>query len=241
MLVGPMADAAKEPTGSMGNDTPPAILSNHSQPLFNYFKQLFAQVTNPPLDAQWEKLVTSTETLLGARSNLFSETPEHARQLKLEKPIIKNRLLAQIKELNQNDMRSKVIDTTIELNDQLLSSTGFLKASLDRIQAEAEKAVDEQYTILILSDRNQNETHTAIPMLLAVGAVHHHLIRTNRRTQCDIVVETGDAREVHHFATLIGYGTGAINPYLAYESLHQLRDENVVNSEWDDATVDEDV
>ncbi len=235
MLVGPMAEAAKEPTGSMGNDTPLAVLSGKPQPLFYYFKQLFAQVTNPPLDAQWEKLVTSTETLLGARGNLFETEAEQAHQLKLARPVITNYELAQIRELDQDGIRTKTISTLFSPGD----GEGALERALTKVQEEAAAAVDDGYAILLLSDRGHDATHAPIPSLLATGAVHHHLIREGRRTQCEIVLESSEPREVHHFAVLIGYGAGAINPYLAFESLHQLRDDHVVDSSFDDAEVEE--
>ena len=230
MLVAPMAEAAKEPIGSMGNDVPLAVLSHKGQPLFNYFRQLFAQVTNPPLDAQWEKLVTSTETLLGPRRNLFHTTPQHARQLKLPRPVITNRQCAQIKELEEPGLRATTLSTLFRPAD----GEGALQTALDRLQAAAAQAVDDGASILVLSDRGIDQRHAPIPSLLATAAVHHHLIRAGRRTQCDLVLESGEPRETHHFAVLVGYGVGAINPYLAFESLQELREQGVLDPAWDD-------
>ena len=225
MLVAPMADAAKEPVGSMGDDTPLAVLSAQGQPLFNYFRQLFAQVTNPPLDAQWEALVTSTETLLGPRGNIFDTTPGQARQLKLARPVIDNHQLAQIKDLDEDRLRACTLSTLFRPDD----GEGALERALTALQHAAADAVDEGRSVLVLSDRGMDATHAPIPSLLAVAAVHHHLIRVGRRTQCDLVLETGEPRETHHFAVLVGYGAGAINPYLALESLHDLQEQGVLD------------
>ena len=225
MLVAPMADAAKEPVGSMGDDTPLAVLSAQGQPLFNYFRQLFAQVTNPPLDAQWEALVTSTETLLGPRGNIFDTTPGQARQLKLARPVIDNHQLAQIKDLDEDRLRARTLSTLFRPDD----GEGALERALTALQHAAADAVDEGRSVLVLSDRGMDATQAPIPSLLAVAAVHHHLIRVGRRTQCDLVLETGEPRETHHFAVLVGYGAGAINPYLALESLHDLQEQGVLD------------
>ena len=235
MLLAPMAEAAKEPTGSMGNDVPLAVLSDHGQPLFNYFRQLFAQVTNPPLDAQWEALVTSTETLLGPRGNVFGTEAAHARQLKLARPVITNRQLAQIKELDEERLRATTLSTLFRPAD----GEGALQATLVDLQSAAARAVDDGFSILVLSDRGVDAEHAPIPSLLAVSAVHHHLIRAGRRTQCDLVLESGEPRETHHFAVLVGYGAGAINPYLALESLHELRDQGVLDADLDTDDLEE--
>ena len=225
MLVAPMADAAKEPVGSMGDDTPLAVLSAQGHPLFNYFRQLFAQVTNPPLDAQWEALVTSTETLLGPRGNIFDTTPAQARQVKLSRPVITNRQLAQIKELDEDRLRARTLSTLFHPAD----GEGALERALTALQHAAADAVGAGHSVLVLSDRGIDATHAPIPSLLAVAAVHHHLIAVGRRTQCELVLETGEPRETHHFAVLVGYGAGAINPYLALESLHELREQGVLD------------
>ena len=234
MLMMPMAEAAKEPIGSMGNDTPLAVLSRKGQPLFSYFHQLFAQVSNPPLDAQWEKLVTSTETLLGSRQNLFSETAEHARQLKVPRPILTNEELARIKALDLEGLRT----TTIPILFRPADGSGALERAVAELQQAASNAIDAGSTILVLSDRGMDETHAPIPSLLATGAVHHHLVRTGRRTRCSFILESGEPREVHHFSTLVGYGAGAINPYLALESLYELRADGGFDPSWDEETVE---
>ncbi len=234
MLLTPMAANAKEPVGSMGNDTPLAVLSTRPQILFNYFRQMFAQVTNPPLDAQWEELVTSTDTLLGSCRNLFEETPEHARQLKIPLPFLTNRELAQVKSLDMPGLRSCLLPTTFAADGR----PGRLREALDRLRAEASRAVADGCTILVLSDRGVRATQAPIPSLLAVGAVHHHLIREGTRMRVALVVESGEPRETHHFGLLIGYGASAVNPYLAFESLHALRDEGVLPPDWDNDTLD---
>ena len=236
LIIQPMVEDAKEPVGSMGNDTPLAVFSDLPQPLFNYFKQLFAQVTNPPLDAQWEKLVTSTETLLGARGNLFAEGPAHGRQLKLSRPILTNHELAQIKEADRPGLRAQTIPILFDTAEATAgaqrtpakATEGALRRALDALSAAAVQAVDAGYTALVLSDRGADDRHAPIPSLLATAAVHHHLIRTGRRMRVGLVLESGEPREVHHFAALIGYGAGAINPYLAFETIAELRTQNVL-------------
>ena len=243
MIMAAMANDAKEPVGSMGNDTPIAVLSDHPQPLANYFRQLFAQVTNPPLDAQWEKLVTSTETLIGTRGNLFEETPGHARQLKIARPVITNAELAKIKALDQPGLRATTLpilfETAASSRNSKPTSSGALRAALDALCAAAIKAVDAGYSILILSDRDIDARHAPIPSLLAVAAVHHHLIDAGRRMRADIVIESGEPREVHHFATLVGYGASAINPYLAFETLAELRADGILSQAFDQDGIEE--
>ena len=234
MVVAAMAQNAKEPVGSMGNDTPIAVLSNRPQLLFNYFHQLFAQVTNPPLDAQWEKIVTSTETLLGNQRDLFQETPEHCRQLKISWPLLTNRDLAQIKAMNQPGLRGKTLSTLFKAQ----AGRGALRDALQTLRAGAEAAVRDGCSLLVLSDRGLDPHHASIPSLLAVSAVHHHLIRTGLRTRCSLVLESGEPREIHHFALLIGYGAGAVNPYLALESLQQLRAEGAFPANLDQDTLE---
>ena len=214
----PMATTGSEPVGSMGNDTPLAVLSNMNPLLFTYFRQLFAQVSNPPLDAMREELVTSLETSIGAEQNLFEETAEHCHQLKLKEPFLTNRELAQIRDLNNGSLRAKTLSTLFDAT----KPHGSMGDAVDRLCYEASEAVAEGNGILILSDRGVDATHAPIPSLLAVGAVHHHLIRAGMRTRVGLVVESGEPREVHHFAMLIGYGAAAINPYLAFETLRDL-------------------
>ena len=218
LLLAPMANDGQEAIGSMGTDTPLAVLSQRPQLLYNYFKQLFAQVTNPPLDAIREELVTSNVTNLGAEQDLFEETPRHARQLKLDQPILTNRELQRIKDLGVPGLHAKVLPTVF----RMVGGGGALRQAMDALCAAAARAVNEGYTIIVLSDRGVNEEMAPIPALLAVSGVHHHLIREGFRTKCGIVVESGEPREVHHFALLLAYGAGAINPYLAFESIARL-------------------
>jgi glutamate synthase domain-containing protein 2/glutamate synthase domain-containing protein 1/glutamate synthase domain-containing protein 3 len=215
MLMAPMAINGQEAVGSMGNDTPLAVLSDRPQLLFNYFKQLFAQVTNPPIDPIREELVMSTVTTIGPEGNLFEETAEQAHQLELKSPILTNAQLAQVKEIENGKLNAARLPMLYKVRD---GGKGLEKA-LDELCATAAWSVEEGATMLVLSDRGVDEEHAPIPSLLATGAVHHHLIREGLRTRCALVVETGEAREVMHFALLIGYGAGAINPYLAYETL----------------------
>ena len=230
ILIAPMANSkdAKEPVGSMGNDTPLAVLSLRPQLLFNYFKQLFAQVTNPPIDPIREEIVMSLETDIGRERNLLDETPEHCEQLHLPSPILTNDQMAYIKRLDKPALKSKVISTLFPLKD----GVGGLEKALDRVCAEAEKATDDGYTLIVLSDRGVSPELVPMPILLAVGGVHHHLVRARKRTACGIVVETGEAREVMHMCLLTGYGAGAVNPYLAFETIEDLkRNEIVVESQ----------
>ena len=222
MLTTPMAESGYEAVGSMGNDAPLAILSDQNQLLFNYFKQLFAQVTNPPLDAIREELVTSLEAFIGSEQNLFGETPLHCRQLKLPSPIIDNEDLARVRDLDLPGLRSVVLST-------LFDPAMGIKAALDELRQEASRAVEDGYSIIILSDRGVGTGKAPVPSLLATGAVHHHLTREGTRTRVGLVVETGEAREVHHFALLIGYGAGAINPYIALETVRSLSESGQLN------------
>ncbi|HPP21122.1 MAG TPA: glutamate synthase-related protein [Phycisphaerae bacterium] len=218
LIMGPMAVAGEEPIGSMGTDTPLAVLSDKAPLLYNYFKQLFAQVTNPPLDAIREELVTSTIMNIGGAQDLFDETEWHCHLLRLEQPILTNADLARIRGLRTGKFRSKTIPALFEVD----GGGEALRAGLERLCESAARAVDEGYGILIVSDRGIDHDHAAIPALLACSAVHHHLIREKKRTRCGLVIESGEPREVHHFALLLGYGAGAINPYLAFDTLTEL-------------------
>ncbi|MCA9094239.1 MAG: glutamate synthase subunit alpha, partial [Planctomycetaceae bacterium] len=224
ILLGPMAASGLEPIGSMGNDTPLAVLSARPQLLYSYFKQLFAQVTNPPLDAIREEIVTSLVTTIGGEEDLFDETPAHCHQLRLEQPILTNGDLAKIRKLDQGKLRACTISTLFEVSKD---GSG-LKAAMDRIRAEASAAIKNGYSILILSDRGVSKDLAPIPALLACSGVHQHLIREGTRTQCGLLVESGEPREVHHFALLFGYGAGGVNPYLAYETLAEICEMGVV-------------
>ena len=222
MLTAPMAESGYEAVGSMGNDAPLAVLSDQNQLLFNYFKQLFAQVTNPPLDAIREELVTSLEAFIGSEQNLFDETPLHCRQLRLHSPIIDNDDLARIKALDLPGVRATVLPS-------LFDPAAGLEAALVELREKASIAVEEGYSIIVLSDKGVDETRAPIPSLLATSAVHHHLIREGTRTRVGLVVETGEAREVHHFSLLIGYGAGAVNPYLALETVYSMSETGQLN------------
>ena len=216
VILAPMAKTGKEPVGSMGNDTPLAVLSQRPQPLFNYFKQLFAQVTNPPIDPIREELVMSLETTIGRERNLLDETPEHCEQLHLPTPIITNEQLDHIKTLDKPGLKTVTISTLFP------AATCALGDALDRICKEASKAIKDGFTLIVLSDQGADEHNAPIPSLLATGAVHQHLVREHTRTDCGLIVESGEPREVMHFCLLTGYGAGAVNPYLAFETLSEL-------------------
>ncbi|MCH8939992.1 MAG: glutamate synthase large subunit, partial [Chloroflexi bacterium] len=218
ILLLPMGEGAAEPIGSMGNDAALAILSDRPQPLFNYFKQLFAQVTNPPLDAIREELVTSVATFIGSEQNLFDETALHARQLRLKEPVLTNEELERIRGANLPGVKAITISTLFAAN----AGPGGLKAAVEKVRNDASQAIKDGCTILVLSDRGVDVDHVPIPSLLAVSALHHHLIREGTRVKVGIVLESGEPRETHHFAALIGYGAGAINPYLALETIAGL-------------------
>ncbi|MDE2802619.1 MAG: glutamate synthase large subunit, partial [Chloroflexota bacterium] len=218
ILMQPMGETGQEPVGSMGNDAALAILSDRPQPLFNYFKQLFAQVTNPPLDAIREELVTSVVTFVGSEQNLFEETPLHCRQLRIQEPILTNLELEKIRAANQPGVKAATISTIFRAD----GSDGGLQEAIERVRRQASRDIEDGATVLVLSDRGVNRDYAPIPSLLAVSAVHHHLIREGTRVKVGIVLETGEPRETHHYSALIGYGAGAINPYLALESIAGL-------------------
>jgi glutamate synthase domain-containing protein 2/glutamate synthase domain-containing protein 1/glutamate synthase domain-containing protein 3 len=217
-LMSPMALNGQEAVGSMGTDTPLAVLSNKPQLIYNYFKQLFAQVTNPPIDPIREELVMSLRATIGAEENLFEETPAHCRQLELEEPVIDDAALAKVKALGRDKLKTVTIPALYRVKD---GGPGLEKA-LSVLCWEAEVAINNGATLLVLTDRAMDEENAPIPALLATAAVHHHLIRNGTRTRCGLVVESGEPREVQHFALLVGYGAGAINPYLAIETVRQL-------------------
>ena len=223
-IIGPMATKGIENTGSMGTDTPLACLSDRPQLLYNYFKQLFAQVTNPPLDANFESLVTSLFTYMGREPNLLDETPRHCRLVKLNQPVLTDVELAKLKELNTDALRAVTVPMLFAVGD---GEAGLARA-VDALCATVAKAVAEGASLVILSDRGVDREHAPIPSLLATAAVHHHLIREGTRTQCGLVIETGEAREPHHFCLLIGYGAGAVNPYVALETLADMVGQNMV-------------
>src|SRR5829696_10094770 len=199
----------------MGNDLALAVLSDQAPPLFSYFKQLFAQVTNPPIDPIRESVVMSIRTGVGSEANLLDEGPEHAHQLVIPHPILRNHELESLRGVDSSVFRSHTIPITWRIAD----GTEGLVWAVRRIAEQAAEAIAYGANILVLSDRGVGPTRVAIPSLLAVAAVHHHLVREGTRLRTGLVLESGEPREVHHFATLIGYGASAINPYLLFESL----------------------
>ena len=203
-----MALNGSEAIAAMGTDSPLAVLSKKHQPLFNYFKQLFAQVTNPPIDAIREELVTSTTIYVGKDGNILEEKPENCQVLKVHNPILTDTDLLKIKNMKTEGFQ------VAELPIIYYKNTSLEKA-LDRLFVEADRAYRDGANIIILSDRGVDENHVAIPSLLAVSAMHQHLIKTKKRTSVALILESGEPREVHHFATLLGYGACAVNPYLA--------------------------
>ncbi|MDR3740829.1 MAG: glutamate synthase large subunit, partial [Terracidiphilus sp.] len=219
ILLGPMAAAGQEPLGSMGTDVPLACLSDRPQSLFNYFKQHFAQVTNPPIDPIREELVMSLISYIGTERNILDETPENCHTLKLPHPILTNRDLEKLRRVSSGDL----LATTLPALFRAADGEAGLKHSLDDLSARAALAVHSGYTLLILSDRGVDATYAPIPSLLAMAAVHNRLVREKTRTQVAIIIESGEPREVMHFALLIGYGASAVNPYLAIETIHDMK------------------
>jgi glutamate synthase domain-containing protein 2/glutamate synthase domain-containing protein 1/glutamate synthase domain-containing protein 3 len=218
VLLKPMAVDAAEPIGSMGNDISLAVLSDQAPPLFSYFKQLFAQVTNPPIDPIREEIVMSLATSLGNERNLLDETPEHAHKLLLDQPILLNRELETLRHVDHEVYAARTIDITWPVAD----GPAGMSEAIERICRQAREAIAERVNIIILSDRQIGPRRAPIPSLLAVAAVHHHLVLEGTRLRVGMIVESGEPREVHHFATLIGYGVSAINPYLMLETLDEL-------------------
>ncbi len=230
MLLTPMAVNGEEAVGSMGHDTPLAVLSDRPQLLFKYFKQLFAQVTNPPIDPIRERLVMSLITTIGPKANLLTETPQHARRIKIQQPILTNADLEKIQQIADKHFKP------IKLKMLFRAANGpkEMAIAIDRLCRQASEAIATGYKFIILSDRGVNAEWAPIPSLLAVSAIHHHLIRESLRTEIGLIVETGEAREVSHFAQLIGYGAGSVNPYLAFETLTDM-----VREEYLPETIDE--
>jgi glutamate synthase domain-containing protein 2/glutamate synthase domain-containing protein 1/glutamate synthase domain-containing protein 3 len=218
VLLTPMAREGAEPIGSMGNDLSLAVLSDQAPPLFSYFKQLFAQVTNPPIDPIREEVVMSLATSLGTELNLFGETPEHAHKLGLEQPILLNRELETLRHVSYEEFKA----CTIDIIWPVAQGAAGIEGALARVCAEAHDAIAEGVNIIVLSDRKMGPSRVPIPSLLAVASVHHHLVREGTRLRAGIILESGEPREVHHFATLLGYGASAINPYLMLETLDWL-------------------
>jgi glutamate synthase (ferredoxin) len=227
----PMAEKGTEAISAMGTDTPLAVLSNGHKPLFNYFKQLFAQVTNPPIDAIREEIVTSTSVYLGKDGNILEEKPENCHVLKINNPILTNTDILKIKNMKIEGLKVGVLPILYYKNTSL-------EKALDRLFIEADKLYRDGVNILILSDRGVDENHVAIPSLLAVSAMQKHLVRTKKRTSVAIILESGDPRNVHHFATLLGYGACAVNPYLAIETIKQMVDSHLLNKDFNAAVED---
>jgi glutamate synthase domain-containing protein 2/glutamate synthase domain-containing protein 1/glutamate synthase domain-containing protein 3 len=219
ILLAPMGARGEEPVGSMGTDTPLACLSDRPQPLFNYFKQLFAQVTNPPIDPIREELVMSLISYIGTERNILDEKPENCHTLRLPHPILSNRDLEKLRRVSSGDLLATTLPALFRAAD---GETG-LRNALEELSARASHAVSSGYTLLIISDRGVDSTYAPIPSLLAMAAVHNRLVKEKTRTQVALIIESGEPREVMHFALLIGYGASAINPYLAIETLHDLK------------------
>ncbi len=226
MLI-PLVTEARDPLGSMGNDSALACLSDKPRMIYDYFKQLFAQVTNPPIDSIREEVVMSLRCFIGPEGNLLESKPEQAHRLSLEHPIISNQELTKIQYMNHQGLTSKVIDITYDVNEV----SGYLQ-TIDRICDEASTAIKDNFSFIILSDRNTSRTRVPLSALIACGAVHHHLTKREQRTQIGIIIESGEAREVHHHCLLTGYGADAINPYLAFEALWQANKENLLGEKF---------
>ncbi|WP_309398058.1 glutamate synthase large subunit [Cerasicoccus maritimus] len=230
-VLGPTAEKGVQPIGSMGNDTPLAVLSNKSKHLYSYFKQIFAQVTNPALDCIREELVTATDTFIGSEGNLLEPGPKSCRMVRLASPLIDNNDLAKLREIEADGFKSTTIDALFPTNK---GGAGLEKA-IAAVCKEADAAIKKGINVLIISDRNVSKDKAAIPTLLIMGGLHHHLVRKGTRTRASIILESGEAREVHHFATLLGYGADAINPYMAFESLHKMIEDDMLDMELDKA------
>jgi glutamate synthase (ferredoxin) len=222
--IGPMAQNSIQPVGSMGTDTPLAVLSDKPQLLYNYFKQLFAQVTNPPIDPIREELITSTTLTLGSEGNLVDPKPESCHQLRLHDPILKNSDMEKLRKIDQPGIKSITLPILFNPSE---GKEG-LERALEELSNAADQAIANGTTILILSDKGVDRTHAPIPALLASSGLHHHLIRSGTRTHVGLVLESGEPREVHHFCLLLGYGVQAINPYLAYECLNDMIHEGML-------------
>jgi len=232
-VIGPSAEEGSQPLGSMGNDAPLAVLSDKPQPLYNYFKQLFAQVTNPPIDPIREELVTASVSFLGSEGDLCHPGPDNCRMLKYESPLLNNADLAQLREIDQPGFRSTTLPIVFKpeigglsaghnaISEPVLTGRG-LEGAMEKLFEDADAAIADGVNLLVISDRAMGAKKTPIPALLACSGLHHHLIRRGTRTRVSLIVESGEPREVHHFALLIGYGADAINPYLALESVRHM-------------------
>jgi glutamate synthase (NADPH/NADH) large chain len=226
-VISQMAMTGMEALGSMGLDTPLAVLSEQSQHLSNYFKQLFAQVTNPPIDPIRERMIMSLISFVGQNKNLLQESPKHCHTLELQQPVLSNEDLEKIRYIDHKGFQSKTIYMYFKADGKV----GSLERGLDRICQYAEHAVEDGFSIIILSDRSFDSSHAQIPSLLATAAVHHHLLRKGMRGSVGIVVESCDVWETHHFATLIGYGASGVNPYLAFETISDMKRKGMIDTE----------
>jgi len=226
-MLRPLVHELRDPVGSMGNDSALACLSDQARMPYDYFKQLFAQVTNPPIDSIREEIIMSLETYIGPEQNLLDTSAKNCHRLRVRHPILTNAELAAIKRMDHRGWKSRTIDITFARSDV----PGGMLAALDRICSEAEQAIDDGYSIVVLSDRQIGPDRIAISSLLACGAVHHHLVNRAKRTRLGIVVESGEAREVHHHCLLVGYGADGVNPYVAFEALWQARRDGLLNEE----------
>ncbi len=231
MILQPMAADGKEPTGSMGTDTPLAVLSDQAPLLTSYFHQLFAQVTNPPIDPIRESLVMTVETTIGPDGNTFEETPEQCHQIRMTGPVLNNADLAKIASIREGVFEPTTLSLLYDPTGGSNGPDGALEAAVERLCGQAAEAIDEGFNVLILSDRGVDTKRVAIPSLLAVSAVHQHLVRIGTRVQTGLLLETGEAREVHDFACLIGFGAAAINPYLALDTVRDLCARGVLDCE----------
>ncbi|RYF76804.1 MAG: glutamate synthase large subunit, partial [Cytophagaceae bacterium] len=229
MILAPMVETGKEALGSMGTDVPLAVLSEQSQHLSHYFKQLFAQVTNPPIDSIRERAIMSLISFVGATSNLLTESPEHCRQVELEQPVLTTQEFDKLRFIDRPNFQAKTINTLFMADGKGES----LERAIDRVCRYAKDAIEDGYTILVLSDRAIDSNHAPIPSLLATSAVHHYLIREGLRGKVGILVEAGDVWETHHVATLIGYGASAVNPYMAFETIASLKEKNQLQVDYD--------
>jgi glutamate synthase (NADPH/NADH) large chain len=223
-MLRPLVEQLRDPVGSMGNDSALACLSDKPRMIYDYFKQLFAQVTNPSIDSIREEVIMSLECYIGPEQNLLAATPEHCHRLMVDHPILTNEEISALKHINYEGWRSKTIDITFNRSE----GKAGLQKTLDRICGEAESAVDQGIQIVVLSDRKISQDRVPVSALLATGAVHHHLVSKAKRTRVGLVLETGEAREVHHHCLLVGYGADAINPYLAFEALWQAHEDGLL-------------
>ena len=223
LIIAPMARNAVESLGSMGTDTPVPVLSDRPRMLYEYFKQLFAQVTNPPLDANFEALVTSLNSTIGPEGNLLDPGPDSCRQIVCPTPILTNEELAKLRYIDDGDTAVPGFTPfTVYCHYPVAEGGDGLRMAIDNVRTQVSEAIADGANLVILSDRYADAESAPIPALLITAAVHHHLVREKTRTRVGLVVETGEAREVHHFALLLGYGAGAINPYLAFDTIRDL-------------------